>query len=656
MDALTTRLKKNPPLATISRCDGRRKLREGILQNYIAKGKEALCSIKSFSQNRQLIRSALGFILILLLILLPPPVRGQDSPITASVNLTELSTDELVVLTVTVVDDSPQQPRPILPRLDGLAVIDLDISTEVSLVNGQIQTEVTYTYLLQPRRTGLLTIPPVSVKIDDQIFKTAPISVRVGQGAPPAPSPGNAVNPDNISPPANLEGQDFFVEAQVSLAKPYVGQQFIYTFRFYQALQVYREPQYEGPLFSGFDTIGLPVREFNLDVADRTYLITEIRTGLFAKRPGNMTIGPARLMLPGNIYEEPIDLYTEQVEVDVKPVPDDAPPNFSGAVGQYEIKAWFSPQVAVVNQPSIFSVAVSGIGNIQEIPEPIWPELNWRSYNSLTSLTTEMQGDLMTGTRVYEKVVIPDQVGEFTILEATFVYFDPVAAEYRTMTTEPFSVKIIPAPTPEPTVIAVAPTATPVNVVALNTPAAVVGEPFDSTASESRDTTWRFMPVAVILFLGICVAIPVAAILGAGGVWLWQRQQPREVAPLARIAKKEEKLQQPAQQIHPALVVAMKTTNNNYKAVSQALNTYLSQVLKTSVNGLTRTELAERLREHGLAETLIERIADCLAQSEIGRYGPITDDAGWSLMTTADELLFELDQAFGPVEGDSDAA
>ncbi|MCL4297940.1 MAG: hypothetical protein KJ077_19510, partial [Anaerolineae bacterium] len=68
--------------------------------------------------------------LSLCLSLSPPTARAQESPITASVNSTHFSTDELVILSVTVTDDSPLQPRPILPRLDGLAVVDLDISTD----------------------------------------------------------------------------------------------------------------------------------------------------------------------------------------------------------------------------------------------------------------------------------------------------------------------------------------------------------------------------------------------------------------------------------------------------------------------------------------------------------------------------------------------
>ena len=67
------------------------------------------------------------YLLISLLILLswPQAVAGQETPITVSVNRDQLSTDELVTLTVIVVDNSAQQPHPILPEMDGLAVVDL---------------------------------------------------------------------------------------------------------------------------------------------------------------------------------------------------------------------------------------------------------------------------------------------------------------------------------------------------------------------------------------------------------------------------------------------------------------------------------------------------------------------------------------------------
>jgi hypothetical protein len=607
------------------------------LESHVSRGQTVF-----FKRHRLHFLPVLTF--VLLFFALPPDAYTQNSPITVTVNNTHYSTDELVTLTVAVVDDSPEQPRPILPPLDGLAVIDFDIATNVSLVGGQIQTEVIYTYELQPRRTGTLTIPPIPVKIDDRIYRSAPISILVDQGAAPAPSPGNAVAPADIAPPAGLEGEDFFVESVVDVPDPYIGQQLIYTFRFYQAIQLHRQPQYEMPIFNGFETIGLPVQEYNLDLADRTYLISEIRTALFPKTAGSLTIAPSRLMFPGNFFEEPVELYTEPITVEVRSLPDNPPPGFNGAVGQYSIEAWFSPEVAVMNQPSTYSVAISGIGNVHTLPQPVWPVLHqWRTYDSLNSLSTDMQDGHMAGTRVYELLIIAGQLGDLTIPPASFVYFDPIAAEYRTIATKSLSVRVIPAPTPDPAVpTAVATLPTPVAV--LSTPGAAMPpdpQTVNPALTASLEPSWRaVLPFGLILFWAICGAVPIAMAIGAGGVWLWQRRQRQRQI-------EAETLKSPSQKMHATLIKAFTSHDNNYKVVSQALNSYLSDMLQMPTKGLTRTELARRLQAAGLSKDQISRVNDYLAQSEMGRYSPKTEDAGWELLVKVDKLLFDLDRVFG---------
>jgi hypothetical protein len=591
------------------------------------------------------LKPLLSLIFIIFLLAIAPHGYAQDSPITVTVNKNHYTTDELVTLSVTVIDASPEQPRPILPELDGLAVIDFNIASNVSTVQGQIYTEVVYTYKLQPRRTGSLIIPSIPVKIDGQVFKSAPISIMVTQGSPPAPSPGNAVAPQDIIPPSDLTGQDFFVEALVDIPSPYIGQQFIYTFRFYQAIQVHRQPQFEMPIFNGLETIGLPVQEYNLDLADRTYLITEIRTALFPKTVGSIHIGPARLMFPGNYFEQPIELYTEPLTLQVKPLPDNAPPGFAGAVGQYTIEAWFSPQVAVHNQPSTYSVVISGVGNVRALPQPIWPPLHeWRTYDSLTSMTTDIKDGQMVGTRVYERLIISDQLGDITIAPTTFVYFDPIAAEYRTISTKPLSVRVIPVPTPNPataTAIATAPTATP--IAALDSSAAPTppnNQFVNRVLADSLEPAWQTVVPFGLILVAACGAIPLAMATGAGGLWLWQKRQQR-------LKAEAEALKSPGQKMHEALLKALPGNDDNYRVVSRALNAYLSEVLQAPTKGLTRTELAKQLQKRGLDKAQIDKINDYLAQSEMGRFGPKTDDAGWELLAKTDALLFELDVRFG---------
>ncbi|MCB0191261.1 MAG: BatD family protein [Anaerolineae bacterium] len=513
-------------------------------------------------------------------------------------------------------------------------------------MGGEIQTEVVYTYQLQPRRTGTLTIPPIPIQFnDDDVVESDSISFEVTQGEPPAPSPNHAVLPGPIVPPADLVDQDFYVEAVVDQESPYLGQQIIYTFRLYQAIRLYRQPQLEMPIFSNFETLGMPVQEYNLDIGDRTYLISEIRTALFAKSTGNINIGPAQLIFPGSFFEESVELYTQPIEMNIKRLPDDAPPEFTGAVGQFDIEAWFSPQVAVINQPSTLSVAITGVGNINTLPDPIWPPLHqWRTYDSFKSQSMNMKNGQMQGTRVYERLIVSDKLGDLTIPPSQLVYFDPVAEEYRTASTKSLKVRVIAPPTPDPasataTAVAMIPAATPVGQAG-NVDLDTDNEPsiINPNFSGSLESSWSvILPMGVVLVWTICAGIPTAVVVGAGGLWLWQKRQKKN-------GSEADAINQPKEMMHPAIAQALTMSNDNYQAVSRALTDYLGQRLGSSVKGLTRMELAERLKADNLSMLQIHKINDYLARSEMGRYGPQTDNAGWDLLAKADKLLFELDE------------
>lgn len=593
------------------------------------------------------ISGRIALVLLLHILLFSGVVYSQDLPVSVSVNGSEFSTDEVVVLTVTAINDSPRQPRPILPSLDGLSVIDLDIATNVSLVHGEIQTEVVYTYQLQPRQTGTLTIPPIPIKFnDDDVVETAPISFDVTQGAPPAPSPNHAVIPAPLVPPADLVDQDFFVEAVVDQKTPYVGQQLIYTFRIYQAIRLHRKPQLEMPIFSSFETLGMPVQEYNTDIGDRTYLISEIRMALFPKSAGTINIGTAQLIFPGSYFEEAVELYTKPIRLNVKPLPDNAPAEFTGAVGRFDMEAWFSPQVAVINQPSTLSVAVTGIGNLNTLPDPIWPPLHrWRTYDSLKSQSVDMKNGQLQGTRVYERLIVSDKIGDFTIPPTKLVYFDPEAGEYQTASTKSLKVRVIAPPTPD----AASATATAVSAIPAATTVSrldkvdhgvdIDNEVVNSTFSDSIESSWRLvLPMGVVLVWLLCAGIPTAVVAGAGGLWLWQKRQ-------ARATGENDTIQRPKETTHPAIAQAVARSDDNYQAVSRALHQYLGQMLGAPINGLTRTELSNRLQKHGLSIVQVRKINDYLAQSETGRYGPQADNAGWELLAKADKLLSELDQS-----------
>ncbi|MEM7349144.1 MAG: hypothetical protein AAF485_33355, partial [Chloroflexota bacterium] len=172
--------------------------------------------------------------------------------------------------------------------------------------------------------------------------------------------------------------------------------------------------------------------------------------------------------------------------------------------------------------------------------------------------------------------------------------------------------------------------------------------PINQDSGESTSIIRTVLPVFAAL-LGLCIILPVLGVVGFMGYSWWQKQQHHRPPPppqdiIVDPPPKAEPAPVQNQTIHPFLAEAMRTYDDNYKAVSQALHRYLETELGTPIRGLTQANLVEALGGHNLPQKLTDRIVDYLEESEMGRFGPVTDDAGWSLMADTDDLLSQLDE------------
>ena len=233
--------------------------------------------------------------------------------------------------------------------------------------------------------------------MNGQTFSTEPIVVHVvqGTGAPGtgAPASGQPVQPQSQSSPppvqpappaAELRGQDLFVEAEVDNPRPYVGEQVVYTFRFYRAVNLAGQPQYEAPSFQGFwSEHETEQSDYRVQAAGRVYQVTEVRTILFPSVVGPVTVEPASLTMPGSLFRRGSTLQTQPIALDVQPLPPTAPEGFNGAVGQFTLTGTVDATESKVNEPLTWQVTLSGRGNLNAMPDPVWPEMpGWREFES----------------------------------------------------------------------------------------------------------------------------------------------------------------------------------------------------------------------------------------------------------------------------------
>ena len=569
-------------------------------------------------------------VIILLILSVAPSYAQANGVIAATVDRRQLSTDETLMLAVTLNANVSNPPSPTLPSLDGFNIVGSGSSSQISIVNGAISSQLTYNYRLQPYATGDLVIEPISVTLNGQTFSTEPITVQVVQGTgtlamePPA----------NPSAPTSdqFRGQELFVEAEVDNPRPYLGEQVTYTFRFYEAFGSFGQPQYEAPTFTGFWTENQTDQsQYQVQAGGRFYNVTELHTVLFPSMAGSITIEPAQLAVPGGFFSSGGTLQTQPVRLDIKPLPANAPDSFTGAVGQFALHGTVDATQGKVNEPITWRLTISGQGNLNAIPDPVWPDMpEWRSFESQATTNTQFQNGRVVGERVYERLLVPQADGQFTIPALEFSYFDPVGDEYRTITTEPIPVLIAPG-----------------DAVEAQPPAPLPGGQKETVEQVATDIR-HLKPVPSALSSGdhhvtesplywLAWSMP---LLGIVGNFAWQRRQRywQNNAGLARSSQARKKAKQ-------ALARVEKQKGDTYSTAGQVLTTYLADKLNQPVAGLTHQALAALLGEKGLQPELIERVNACLTDAELGRFSPEANDPAH-----AANLLREIDVVIGDLE------
>ncbi|MCG3207466.1 MAG: hypothetical protein FOGNACKC_01066 [Anaerolineae bacterium] len=553
-----------------------------------------------------------------------------QTPITARVDRTTIAADEQLVLTVTVTGDFLTIPRPDLSQIEDFVVVNSSTSTQVSIVNGKMTSQGVYIYRVQPLAEGALTIAPISINLNGQVYQTDPIDIEVlpagTQTQPPAA-------PDNGTP--STTEQDFFVEAEVDNDAPYLGEQVIYVFRFYQAVNFFGQPDYRPPAFTDFwsrQIIDQP--HYNRQVNGKNYLVTEIRTALFPANLGQLTIDPARLVIPGGMFEPDIRLESDPVTVIAKPLPDGAPPEFSGSVGEFEIRARLNQQETKINEPLTLVIEIEGEGNIETITEPTMPDIpNWRFFDSQASSRIDSKKDVLSGIRSFERLVVPGQAGQQEFPSIQFTFYNPKSGHYETVRTGPIPVNILPDDNSQGLPLITGSGAGQQSVGLLATDIQHI-----KPAPASLNTPQVVSVVGRVVYWSAWI-MPLFAI---GGAWIWKRRQlrlERDPAYARSIIARKRAL--------AILSEAQVAGEDVSGAAGRALLGFLSDKLDKPTTGLTIAELTALLQKSGVDGGLVARIKDVLLQVDVGRYAPISAGDEKTLVSETRLLINELEKSFG---------
>jgi hypothetical protein len=565
--------------------------------------------------------------------LLVSVVYAQDGvSFTASVDKTTLTLDDQLTLTLTLKGQMRSVPEPILPSLVGFHVYSSGRSQQFSFVNGQFSASVTFNYILRPTTVGKHTVGSAEITLDGQIYRTQPIEVEVLEGRVPTPTPPEQA-PEAGAPP-QLAGQDLFVEAVVDKDEAYIGEQVTFTFRFYQGVELFgADLHYGKPETTGFWTEDLPPQnQYYQVVAGRRYLVTEVKMGLFPTTVGAHAVGPASLHIEGFFGRQ--TLQTDPLTLQALSLPRQGQPaDFSGVVGQYQVMAWLDKSEATANEPVALSFKVSGTGNVQTVPEPLWPELeSFRSYEAKSTTSTSIENYRVQGEKVFEKLFIPKEAGQYTVPPFRLTYFDPEAGAYRTAETEPLALTVKPGAPEDPSVV---PSSQQQAVTLVGrdirhikaAPPVLRGQGQHLVQSGLFLTSWVLPPLLVV------------------GAMLYQRQRQRlrqdvRYARLRRAHKMARKRLARAKKL-------MKGRDSKafYGEVAKAITGYLADKMNVPAAGLRLEEMTRELERRGTDRQTVDRLNRCWEECDLGRFAPVAGapEAMRNLLAEAEELIVSLE-------------
>jgi hypothetical protein len=609
---------------------------------------------------------------VLLMGIAVAPIHAQSQDlVTATVDRTNITTDDLLTLTVAVEAAAGDPSQPVLPPLEGFNVLSSSRGTQMTIINGEMSVQTTYQYRLQPIQPGNLVIGPISITVNGNVFNTEPIDVNVSQGTgvpqpanPPslfpglsnfpnfpnfpalpnfpslgsqAAAPSNPTVPVDPAPvPADLVGQDYFIEAVVDNSKPYQGQQVTYTLRFYQAVDGLGQTEYQPPTFTGFWSEQIPEQgQYAIQAAGRDYRVTVVNTILFPTVVGEVTIEPATLNVPGDFFSRGARLSTQPLSLEVQPLPEGAPPSFQGAVGQYEIQAEVDSPRVMVNDTLTWQIRIAGSGNIENLADPLWPEqAEWRAFDSEAMVETAIEDGQVVGTRTYDRVLVPTVAGELTLPSINYSYFDPQLAQYMTISTDPITIAV----TPDGNSGNLAPAMPAADDGTISAPAAGIVP--DLRSIKEAPDRWHISKEPLTQQAGFWLLwiLPISLLVGHFSLNLWQQKRTDNAST--------RRSQQAAKRANQALRQTRKNSDEGYGAAGQILLTYLSEKMNQPVSGLTQADLAQLLQERGLAPDLVDRVQHCLTISEMGRFAPAgAFSSNGDLLTETKQVIDELDKS-----------
>src|SRR6266487_862233 len=398
-----------------------------------------------------------------------------DSPsVTAVLNSSEAALGETVQLEIRITGArGAEAPDEIM--VDGLEIHRTGTSQRIEMNNLSLTSSVIYDYTVMPLRAGRFTIPPQTIRIGNNSLRTPALTLNVADSGGRS-SAGRSARDTQAASANNLVFAELIVPSKTAYVGEIVPVQIRMGFDPRVRPRLIEPPEITG---QGFTAQKLQQSAENTEtISGRLYEVVTYKTAIAAARAGKFEIGPvkakaqvvvprrqspprARGRSPFDLFDQDdpfsdpffsnpfaqlgerreVEIKSEPVALEVKPLPPHAPTSFSGAIGNFTMTNEAKPKTVQVGDPITVTSAISGRGNFDRVNAPaIEDERGWHKYPPSSKFKQDDEVGI-SGTKTFETVLSPNE-NKQAVPVLAFSYFDPAKEQYVTLRSESIAITV----------------------------------------------------------------------------------------------------------------------------------------------------------------------------------------------------------------------
>ena len=337
----------------------------------------------------------------------------------------------------------------IVPTLKDFNIVGgPSVSTQMSWINGTMSNSTSHTYFLSAKATGTFTIPSAKAQTSNGTLESQPLEMTVFEGqAGSQASSGPATSKAAVS-----SSDECFVRILTDKRKAVKGEPITVSYVLYNRYQGFELQEYEFPQLSGFwkeeiklNNIQWETRYEEIDGRNyqKAYFAKQV---LIPQRTGTLEIGPFEIEanVGRSFFRQgtPIRVKSNILNIEVAALPS-APAAFTGGVGSLDFEMDIDRTEVKANEAINLTLTVSGKGNIPlvEAPELTFPK-DFEVYDPKVTDKSVRNAAGISGSKVFEYLIIPRYAGTYELDAIAFSYYDPKTERFETEMSAPIIITV----------------------------------------------------------------------------------------------------------------------------------------------------------------------------------------------------------------------